>query len=280
MRWLLGAQIIIMSVSIPEQLYQDHHLSLSRLPSWLERLFIALTYRAAHRILTCRAFGAFVPILSRNPLAKDKLLVVDTLPSAMPTEAFFQWATTFPAHSGKPAPVFRLIYVGRLHVEKLVEDLIQVMALLPRHTAPRFVLKLIGDGPDRHRLEAMAKDLGVQDIVEFAGYYPNERVAEELMAADCFLSPLTGTSLREAALLGVPIIVYERDWVVGLLTHGENALMVTSRDIDAMARGVMRLAEDEALRRRLSENIRTLAQQLWTFDKLNTSLAQIHDAVR
>ena len=70
-------------------------------------------------------------------------------------------------------------------------------------------LLLIGDGPERENLEALAQELGVSDHVIFAGYQPH--VSECLAAMDLFVLPSRSeglsVSLLEAMAAGVPVAV-------------------------------------------------------------------------
>lgn len=282
LRFLLGHRIVMMPVSVPEGLYGDHGDTLSGLPVWLERRLVRLSFANAATVLTGHAAGGYVEILRDYAPARDKLLVVKSFGEALPSPTFLEQRHKYRWQPrASDAGPFRLIYVGRLHPEKLVEDVVRCMARIKSERPDLPVnLKLIGDGADMQRLEAMAAELGVSRDIEFAGARPNEAIAEELSQSDAFVSPLTGNSLREAALVGLPIIAYERDWVVGMLKHDETALLVTSRDVEGLARAVIRLAEDMDLRCKLSHNVLALAEDLWTPEGLQSSLATLHAAVR
>lgn len=282
LRLFLGHRIVLMPVSVPEGLYADHGTTLSGLPVWLERRLVRLSFANASLVLTGHAAGGYVDLLSAYPPAKDKLLVVKSFGEALPSPAFLEMRHEYRWKArSSGAEAFRLIYVGRLHAEKLVDDLVKCMvgvkALRPNLQVK---LRLIGDGAEMKCLQEMSRDLGVASDIEFAGSLPNDAIAAELSAADVFLSPLTGNSLREAALIGLPIVAYERDWVVGMLKQEETALLVASRDVDGLAQSVVRLAEDVELRRTLSRNVLALADDLWTPDGLKASLAALHAAVR
>jgi len=133
-------------------------------------------------------------------------------------------------------------------------------------------LRLIGDGPERATLEAGAAKLGVADRIEFIGAIPNESLPDWLLSSDVFVSPLTGTALREAAICGLPIIAYDYDWVKGFLRHNVDALLVPLRDVAAFGHAVLRLKQDIALRKALGDAARALAAKLWMPDDLCDSL--------
>jgi glycosyltransferase involved in cell wall biosynthesis len=282
LRWLLGARVILMPVSFPEELYRDYSATLSGMPIWMERLCLWLSYKSAYRVMTAHACGGFVKLMQDYPLTQGKLTVLQSYADALPPTGFVDAVAKLPPRDpSRLNAAMTLVYVGRLNQEKLVEDLLQVMRhLRDRRPQQAFRLQLIGDGPDRQRLESMAQALGIANTVEFIGALDNAEIPRYLLAADAFLSPLTGMSLREAALCGVPIIAYNRDWVVGMLKHDETALLVPSRDTEAMAAEILNLADNEALRCRLAAGIKQLAVEMWSPDGLRDSLKELHGLTR
>lgn len=276
LRLFLKAKVVLMPVSMPEEIYKNTGRSLSGLPIWLERISIYLSFSSADKILTGRCFGLFVEWLKKYPAAMNKLIVVDTLVEALPTEKFFTAITVNKGHLLENN-VFNLVYVGRLHREKLVKDLILMMSDISKRDSlgKKIVLNFIGDGPERSMLEKLSLELSVAKSVRFLGYVPNERLPEYLLDADIFVSTLTGTALREAALCELPIVAYNMDWVVDLLKHEENALLIPKGSYGQMAEAVMRLLKDDELSKRLSMNAKALATDLWSPLKLRQSLARV-----
>lgn len=102
------------------------------------------------------------------------------------------------------------ICVGRLVPLKLLDVALRVFAgseQLRRHK-----LVLVGDGMERHALETQARELGLQQVVEFTGWISADQVAERLRAADIFFFPsireLGGGVVVEAMSCGcVPVVV-------------------------------------------------------------------------
>jgi glycosyltransferase involved in cell wall biosynthesis len=279
LRWLLGARVMLVPVAMPEQLYKDGGRSMSGLPIWLEKLMVRASFRAAHKVVTGRSFGSFVEWLGSDPRSRHKLVVVETLPDGLIAETFVsRTERTLPPRSEDG--VFTLVCVSRLHHEKLLEDLIELMQRLRArgHGAGTVRLRLIGGGQLEAALRAQAEALDVGDQIEFAGAVANEAVVDHLLAADAFVSPLTGSSAREAMFCRLPLIAYNRDWIEGLLVDGEHALLVPSRDIDGLADAVERLMADRALGERLGETARKLALRLWSIEGCQESGRKIHEA--
>lgn len=99
------------------------------------------------------------------------------------------------------------VFVGRLAQEKNVETLLRAWALV-RQSYPQAVLRLIGDGPERPSLEALAKSLGLTSAIQFIGEV--EDVEARLRGADLFALPSKeegmSIALLEAMALGMPIV--------------------------------------------------------------------------
>ena len=99
--------------------------------------------------------------------------------------------------------------VAHLAARKRHADVISALAVLRvRHPALRYVI--VGDGPERERLESLAGSLGVADRVEFRGQLPNDGATAEATAGSLFVMPSVdeafGVAYIEAMAGGVPAI--------------------------------------------------------------------------
>jgi len=103
-----------------------------------------------------------------------------------------------------------LISTRALHPEYRIDELLHIFAHL-RRTIPAARLWVIGDGPERPSLQALAGELGVADGVEFTGALSPEQVAERLRQADLYVSLIrtegVSSSLLEACSCGVYPVV-------------------------------------------------------------------------
>jgi glycosyltransferase involved in cell wall biosynthesis len=143
---------------------------------------------------------------------------------------------------GIPAEAFILGSVGRLAAVKGYDRLITALAALQKLQASirreengssvdaecatnkgrRYVLLLVGDGPERKLLEMLAQELGVADRVIIAGYQPDP--APYLNAMDMFIlssrSEGLSVALLEAMAAGVPVAVTDVGENSGVIDHG------------------------------------------------------------
>jgi L-malate glycosyltransferase len=126
-------------------------------------------------------------------------------------------------------------------------------------------LTVAGSGPELARLTRLAQDLGISAAVTFAGRLDNERIAELYQQADVCLNPSTADnmpiSILEALATGVPVVTTDVGGIPFMVEHGRSALLVPSRDPDAMARAALELLNDDVKRTLLARAGRELVAQ-------------------
>lgn len=267
------ARIVLMPVSLPEEIYKSTGASTSGLPISIERFFLRLSFVAADRVLISENGDAQRDWIMGDRIAARKIKIVAATVEEFPSPAFYRAAN--PEEEGRPdaGATSNLLYVGRLHPEKRSMDLIDMMGLL-REKGITAHLNIAGDGPDRERMEMRARERGIQDNVTFLGPVPNESLVPLYHAADVFVSTVTGTALREAGLLGVPVVAYDMDWVKMLLRDGETALMAPAGDVHALSERVATALSDPALRKRVASAFSEEAHRRWPRSNVRKGLEQ------
>lgn len=164
-----------------------------------------------------------------------------------------------------------VLHVGRLSREKCVDDVIKAFAIV-RKSCMDVSLLIVGDGPDRQRLEACARELGVHEHTVFTGSIPYaELLASGLSdSADVFLtaSPMEsqGMVIVEAMACGLPIVAVEACAIPEMV--GEAALLAAPHDTEGLARHVVALLESaslqEGMRRRSIERAAAFSPSILT----------------
>jgi glycosyltransferase involved in cell wall biosynthesis len=142
--------------------------------------------------------------------------------------------------------------VGYLLPEKGQDRLIRALPLIiQRHPGCR--LLLAGDGPCRSRLQRIARALGVQDSVLFAGHV--EDVSRVYRALDVFLFPSLaeplGSSLLAAMAHGLPVVAISSGAVPEIISDQYNGLLAAEPEPAQIAASALRLLEERALAARL-----------------------------
>jgi glycosyltransferase involved in cell wall biosynthesis/GT2 family glycosyltransferase len=171
-----------------------------------------------------------------------------------------------------------VLSVARLAREKGHDALVHAVA---EAGDPRLLLVLAGGGPERERLEELARVRGVR--VVFAGDLDWERIVETYVAADVFalLSEREpwAVVVNEAAACGLPLLLSDRVGAAhDLLRDGENGALVSAGDIGAAAAALRRLAADEELRRAFGARSRELAQDWGYGPSVEGFLAAVREA--
>lgn len=148
----------------------------------------------------------------------------------------------------------RLLFVGRLAGVKGVPVLLQALARL-KTQHPALQLTLIGDGPERPRIEAEAKALGLGDNTRFLGYQSQDAVAEALQQSDLFVLPSFAEGLpvvlMEAMAAALPVVTTRIAGVPELVQDGESGLLVAPGDVDALSTALETLVSDPKRRARM-----------------------------
>lgn len=143
---------------------------------------------------------------------------------------------------------------GRLTVQKGHTVLLKAIAMEKERLSKVF-FAFAGDGAQRGKLEAEARELGLADQVRFLGI--RKDVSALLQAADLFVQPSLweGLSLAmlEALFAGCPVLATRVEGVVDVITDGQTGTLVEAGDPAALAEAMLRLLEDESLRKSLAQ---------------------------
>ena len=185
-----------------------------------------------------------------------------------------------PQH-GDGTESLKIACVGTLHAVKGQRFLIEALARL-RARGVRASLVLVGDGPDRHMLEDLARSHGVAQAVEFAGARTQPEVAHILFGADVLAAPSVPTpdgrregipvALMEGMACGLAVVASALSGIPELVRHDHNGLLIAPGDVGLLADALQSLAGDPALRTRLGEAARQTIEA--DFD-INDSAARL-----
>jgi glycosyltransferase involved in cell wall biosynthesis len=150
-------------------------------------------------------------------------------------------------------PGVNVLYVGRVSVEKGLDDLAEAFSGIDGVN-----LVVVGDGPYRKELEARAGDNFV-----FKGFLRGEALSAEYASADIFVFPSKtdtfGNVVLEAMASGIPVIVTDRMAPRELVEDGRNGFV--ARNSGEMKDKISLLARDSSLRERMGKASRRLAEK-------------------
>lgn len=164
-----------------------------------------------------------------------------------------------PNYPAQPDPAgHRLVAVGRLDTQKGFDVLIRAMADV-RAACPGAQLTIYGDGPERDRLEALRRDLQLEDTVALPG--ASLSPGAWLSQADILVMPSRFEGfpnvLAEATVAGLPAIAADCDFGPReMIVEGENGLLVPVDNPSALASAVSSLMQDSPLRAHMTGQAR------------------------
>jgi glycosyltransferase involved in cell wall biosynthesis len=158
----------------------------------------------------------------------------------------------------------------------LVDAALLVLPLVP---VARFVIA--GEGELRPALEKQIREHHLEKHVLLAGFRPD--VLSLHKAFDIFvMSSLTeglGTSLIDAMACGKPVVATRAGGIPEVVVDGETGFLVAPRDHDAMARAIVSLLKDEALRRRMGEAGRARARVRFSAERMVQDTLRVYQRV-
>ena len=157
-----------------------------------------------------------------------------------------------------------ILFVGRLEKRKGLRYLLEAYGKL-KWDLPNIRLVVVGPGnPDKESYRVMSSQ-NLQDV-EFVGRVSYDDLPRYYASADIFCSPATGAEsfgivLLEAMSASKPVVASDIEGFRGVMTHGEQGLLVPKKDSNAMAEALGMLARDPELRRKLGGNGNRLAEE-------------------
>lgn len=156
-----------------------------------------------------------------------------------------------------------IVHVGRLSFEKNIDGVLRVFQRV-LETEPSATLLLIGDGPDRKRLEGIARDLGIADRVVWTGFIDHDRLMSSGLLAACEIfitaSPMEsqGMVVVEAMAFGLPIVAVREAAIPEVV--GNAGKLHALEDIEGMATSILHILRSPETAQKLSIASRTRAE--------------------
>ncbi|GAB6166314.1 hypothetical protein JCM19992_23140 [Thermostilla marina] len=243
-----GVPCVVCGIRVAEHRRRGH-LLLDRLTSWRVDRYVCVSEAV-------RRFS-----VSSAGLPSEKLLVI---PNGVDPAEYES------VSSPPPLPIAEgriVLYVGRLDHQKGVDILLRsAAAWLPQYRDVH--LLLAGDGPDRARLESLARSLEIARQVCFLGF--REDIPALLRAADVFVLPSRWEGMPNAVLeamaAGLPIVATDVEGVRELL--GEAAPLVPPESPDALTTHITRFLDSPSSAQTIGEANRERASSLFSWNSV------------
>ncbi|MFG3049736.1 glycosyltransferase family 4 protein [Kitasatospora sp. NPDC048239] len=171
--------------------------------------------------------------------------------------------------------------VPRKGQDTLIEAMPQILA-----DVPDAVLLIVGGGPYQGELEKLADARGVRGSVRFTGAVPWSELPAHYGAGDVFAMPCRtrrggldveglGIVYLEASATGLPVVAGDSGGAPDAVLEGETGYVVEGGSPAAAAERIVRLLNDEGLRRRMGEAGRRWVDRSWRWDLLAGRLTSL-----
>jgi len=148
-----------------------------------------------------------------------------------------------------------VIYVGRLEVYKRIDVMLRAMAKLSERF-PKAPIVIVGRGPARPGLEALARELGISERTHFTGFVDDAERDELLAEARVCVCPSEkegwGLTVMESCAVGTPVVATDADGLRDSVRDGKTGYLVEEGDVDGFARRIGELLENDALASRMA----------------------------
>ncbi|HSD31918.1 MAG TPA: glycosyltransferase family 4 protein [Gemmatimonadales bacterium] len=264
-----------------ELLLLDHKIRASRFKRWTAGGLVAgATVLAANSSWTAGVARRLYDLLGRPDLAAR----VQVVPLGTEPTQFRPGLDTGPIRrkyglDGGPW----LLTVARLEWHKGIDTVLRALpAVRAAHPGVRYAVA--GVGPRGPELERIAGEAGIRHAVEFLGFVPDDELPALYNAADLYVGVSRyhdllvegfGISLVEASASGVAVVGGRSGGVPDAVRDGETGILVDPGDPAAVAAGINRLLDDEALRRRMGAAGRQAVETYYNWDRVCRDLMRI-----
>jgi glycosyltransferase involved in cell wall biosynthesis len=172
-----------------------------------------------------------------------------------------------------------VLSVGALSERKGHEYLIRAVAEL-RGDFPGLVCRIIGDGPERQKLNGLVDQLGLSGIVELRGKRPHAEVLGDMSWCDIFSlaswGEASGTVYGEAMQFGKPVIACQDEGITEVVQDEKHGRLVPARDSAALAAALRWLLADRSRLERIGEEARALANAELSYPHTARTLIDIY----
>jgi phosphatidyl-myo-inositol dimannoside synthase len=182
-----------------------------------------------------------------------------------------------------------ILTVGNLVSRKGHDMVIRALPRL-RETVPDITYLVVGDGPHRQQLEALADAVGVRDRVVFAGGVPDSDLPDIYALSDVFAMPSRehveqcdvegfGLVFLEANACAKPVVGGRSGGIPEAIEDGATGFLVNPNDSEDIAHAIGRLLTDTSLAIRMGQQGRVRVVNHFTWQKIGDRVQEILDAI-
>ena len=170
--------------------------------------------------------------------------------------------------------------VGRMDPLKRFDVLLNMVDRL-REEEAKFHVIIIGDGPEKVKMQHLVNSLKIDDHVSLLGEIPNAGYWMKAMDIFCFPSLSEGlpNAVMEAAAAGLPIVAWKLPFNEELLPDKRQAVLVEPENMEGMTSAVSRLIKSPDLRTQLGSSAQTHILEHFGLERYIQNLTMVYESV-
>lgn len=253
--------------------------SVQLLRGWVMNHFLRLPWLKK----TLRSAAAVVPansetkeLLARHEIAAREVMLDTGAPETPPPQV----------PTSEKETVCRFIYAGRIERRKALELALRAFALAKASSCKGWIFTILGDGPDRPRLEKLAAELLIFDHVRFLDPVPHHQVLDHFQKSDVFVftsvRDTSGGVNLEAMSCGLPVLCIAHQGV-GDITDDSCALRIATGSIaettSNLAAGIKSLVASPEMRVAMGSSARQRSARDFSWEEKFNGMLEIYEEV-
>lgn len=241
-----------------------------RLRRWILPIFERLAGRYANKIICVSRND--LELARTHHIVPDEKLVLVYNGVELPDDGRIASSPLDKLGAPRNDEVVNVFFVGRLAVPKDPDLLVEAFSRLPRELQERARITIIGDGPDRARLETLINSLHLADYVELTGALPRKNVLEQLRSkANIFalVSHWEGFpySILEAMAAGIPVVASRVGGIPEAFEQG-GGILIDNMACEQLTDALSRLITDKALREKIGGIARQTVESKFSVEQM------------
>ena len=173
-----------------------------------------------------------------------------------------------------------ITHISNFRPVKRIQDLVYAMRIVTKEV-PDARLVLVGNGPERHKIERLVDRLDLGKHVDFTGFRSD--ISHLLGCTDvvvlCSETESTPLTLLEGMSCGLPVVATEVGGIPEIVENGVNGYLVPPKHPEAIAEKILELNADPKLRRRLGGAARERILDQYTIERIVGQYVDVYEEI-
>ena len=227
-----------------------------------------------------RRYLRYVDMILANSSCTERFMQASGIPVAKVLSYFL---TTDYRSLPFPSTAPTVCFVGRLVPEKGVAILLRAMRRVA-NDLPEAHLIIAGDGKEKRRLQILSKQLNLDNVVEFLGYIPPERLNEVWLRSHVQVVPSVwaepfGLAAVEAMAVGRPVVATRGGGLEEIVVDQESGFLVSPGNVTQLSAKLLTLLQDSELAQRMGERGSEVIKQRMNNHKILAQVLAVYDSL-